>query len=80
MREPILMPNGTPAEDEDMSFNYEAMPDGTERRIIDYVMNFTEHFPYWEELPKPKGLIDVEKVDDTWYWIIEDDLTNNKIK
>jgi hypothetical protein len=68
VKKEILMKDGTPAEDEDMSFWW----DENDKRILDTVMDFTKYYPYWEELPKPNGLIDVEKVDDIWYWIIEE--------
>jgi hypothetical protein len=68
MRQQILMADGSAAEDEDMSFLW----DENDKRILDYVMDFSKHFPYWVEVPKPKGLIDVEEKDGKWYWIIED--------
>ena len=48
MKQPILMKDGTAAEDEDFSFNYETMEDGSEKRHLDFVMDFTEYFPYYQ--------------------------------
>ncbi len=62
------MRDGSPALDEDMSFWWGE----NDERILDKVMDFSQTFPYWVELPKPEGLIDVEKENDVWYWIIED--------
>jgi len=77
MKQPIIMRDGSPAEDEDISFLYEEDGKGnTIHRHLDYVMDFSQHFPYWEELPKPEGCKGVEKIDDVWYWIIEDKLSS----
>lgn len=65
---PVIMGDGSPAQDEDMSFLYD---EKGLKRSLDYVMDFTEHFPYWKELPKPEGYNNVGKVGGVWYWTVD---------
>ena len=75
MKTQIVFEDGTPAEDEDMSFWW----DENDVRTLDKVMDFTKHFPYWEELPRPKGFIDVIEEDGKWYWITDDNQLIDKL-
>lgn len=68
MKQPIIMRDGSPAEDEDMSFWY----DEKDERTLDKVMDFSETFPYWQELKRPEGFMDVEKIGEVWFWIIKE--------
>lgn len=60
--------------DDYLSWNYEEDGEGNSiDKHLDYVMDFSIHFPYWEQVKPPEvGYNHVELIDGIYHWAIRE--------
>ena len=72
----VVLANGsflTEDRDDYISWNYEEDEDGNDiDKHLDYVMDFSVYFPYWEQAKPPEGHNHIVLVDGVWHWAIRE--------
>jgi hypothetical protein len=69
----IIMADGSPCDEESISWWYLDDEQGnTIDKDLAYVMDFTKHFPYWEELLAPEGYNHAVEIDGVWHWAVKE--------
>jgi hypothetical protein len=71
--EKVIMADGSLCDETSISWWYEGdEEDEFKDQHLAYVMDFSKHFPYWEELKPPEGYNHVVEIEDVWYWAIRE--------